>query len=441
MSIALNTNLPETVDPALRRFARNVGAIIDKPIYHGWVGADAQGTVSPNVRRLTYQVRNRRGDALLGRFIVHLWLAATATGAPQGAQTVDFKSGTILETVLGDGEWRVQTDASGQVVMDVTVTGGGTRYLRSFVLSRMDSALLRAEQGPIPFLYSVYYMGNNAVASPTTMGVNPSIFPDPDGFFRHGFGSDVTPEPWAMDQLRGRGLKRFFLLWVWGEEFPGYAVGSAPASYPGGSFTALCNPTNEYRHRTAIGDAYRDRLVAAINVRRSDLSDIIFYSGCVASSAATDDATLDAHSATAELLHATIAYDVQSVLDFTASTSPHVMHTARLLARGIRTIGESWERRDVPEIQGWLGRESGLVADDSGGRPALAISDPASWHTRADVGSSIRMGVLVANNGPSGAARVSTAMYWMGLGYDCYLDFGGLTSDQIAQIISFAEGL
>lgn len=153
--IALNSNLPESVDPSFRRFARNVGAIIDQPLYRASVSFDAQGTVGPGIRRVSVQVRNRRGDPLSGRFIVHCWLAATADGGPQSAQSVTFRAGTILETVVGNGEWRVLTDEAGRIVMDTGVLGSATRYARSFVLSRIDAAPVRQVQPAIlAYLYT-----------------------------------------------------------------------------------------------------------------------------------------------------------------------------------------------------------------------------------------------------------------------------------------------
>lgn len=154
-ALALSSSLPETVPLAFRRFARSLGEIIDQPIYRGRAVADAEGTTAADTRRVVYQVRNRRGEALIGRFLVHLWLATTSTGAPQADQAVIFRSGTVLETALGDGEWRVQTDEAGQVVMDIAVTGAGTRFLRSCVMSRMDSQGLLSQQPRIlSFLFS-----------------------------------------------------------------------------------------------------------------------------------------------------------------------------------------------------------------------------------------------------------------------------------------------
>lgn len=138
--IALNANLPDYIDESVRRFAVNVAAIIDKPLFRAGVSSDAEGTVGPGIRRTTMQVRNRRGDALQAGFLVHLWFALTDGGPPQGAQTVTFHTGTVLETVVGGDQWRVLTDATGQVVMDVAVSGSATRFVQSFVLARIDTS-------------------------------------------------------------------------------------------------------------------------------------------------------------------------------------------------------------------------------------------------------------------------------------------------------------
>lgn len=139
-AISLSATVPERVDPAVSRFMRNVQAIIDDPLFHAHVTSDVEGTVAPNVRRLTLRIRNRRNDALVGGFLVHLWFALTPGGDPQGTQTVTFQSGTVLETVVGAQQWRVLTDDSGQIVMDVLATGAATRYVQAFVHARIDTS-------------------------------------------------------------------------------------------------------------------------------------------------------------------------------------------------------------------------------------------------------------------------------------------------------------
>lgn len=137
--IALNANLPESVPEPIRRFAQNVAAIIDLPLYRASVRADVEGTVGPGIRRITTQIRNRRGDPLQGGFLVHLWIALSEGGEPDGSQTVTFIAGTVLETVVGGDQWRVLTDDLGRIIMDVVATGPDTRYVQSFVLARIDT--------------------------------------------------------------------------------------------------------------------------------------------------------------------------------------------------------------------------------------------------------------------------------------------------------------
>lgn len=135
--IALAPISDSSVHKSVRKFAADVTSIIDKPLAHATYSA---GDEAANIRRITVQVRNRRNEALHRRYIVHIWIATSTTGAPQNAQVVGFVSGTLLETVLVNGEWRFETDANGQVIMDITIAGAATRYIRGFVLALADTS-------------------------------------------------------------------------------------------------------------------------------------------------------------------------------------------------------------------------------------------------------------------------------------------------------------
>lgn len=108
-----------------------LGGFIDNPPADCLVTA---GNEAANVIRFTLAARDRLGHPWKGRFLVAVWLAATAYGAPGGTQTTSFAAGTVVEELAADRAWLVLTDASGEIKLDVTVSGAGTRHLHHLVL-------------------------------------------------------------------------------------------------------------------------------------------------------------------------------------------------------------------------------------------------------------------------------------------------------------------
>ena len=88
------------------------------------------GSEAANARTLTLQVIDRVKREWKDRFLIEVWLQATATGAPSATgNTVAWVTGTVTETVLPNAHWRVITTVDGLASLDVTIAGAATRYV------------------------------------------------------------------------------------------------------------------------------------------------------------------------------------------------------------------------------------------------------------------------------------------------------------------------
>lgn len=116
---------------------RRIAGFIDDPIAHC---SHVAGTEAANVIRVTLQVRDRLDVVWPGRWLVWVFITATENGDPVATQTVTFNSGSVLETVLIDGVWRVVTTTAGLIELDITIVGAATRYVHTIVEKRADSA-------------------------------------------------------------------------------------------------------------------------------------------------------------------------------------------------------------------------------------------------------------------------------------------------------------
>jgi hypothetical protein len=122
----------------VRKFAADVGALIDQPINDVYFTA---GTQVATARPVTCQVRDRRKNVRSGRQIIAVWAATTAGGAPSGTPTFDATptSGTQLHA---DGSVYIYlTDADGKVVVDVD-SAAATLYFNGVWLGRPKETAL-----------------------------------------------------------------------------------------------------------------------------------------------------------------------------------------------------------------------------------------------------------------------------------------------------------
>jgi hypothetical protein len=86
-----------------------------------------------NVRAVTLQVVDLKREPVKAVVPVIVWLSTTDGGPPSGAQTVAVATGTTLATYLANQCYLIMSDASGKIVLNVTVTGSATRYVMAAV--------------------------------------------------------------------------------------------------------------------------------------------------------------------------------------------------------------------------------------------------------------------------------------------------------------------
>lgn len=121
----------------VERFAADVALIMDRPRASARFTIGAQATLT---RPIALQVINRRKYPISARFLLLVWLSTSDGGDPGGTQTVAFTSGTVLETITANQEYRVLTTTAGAAGFDLTLPGTGTRYAEAIVLGQMDKS-------------------------------------------------------------------------------------------------------------------------------------------------------------------------------------------------------------------------------------------------------------------------------------------------------------
>lgn len=119
------------VPAEVAKFARDTGAVIDRPINDVYITAAAQ--VSGD-RELTLQVRDRAKNPRLGRHLVAVWAATASGGPPSASPTFGAPaSGALIQSTAS--VYVYVTDDDGQVVLDVTASAG-TWYFEAIWLGR-----------------------------------------------------------------------------------------------------------------------------------------------------------------------------------------------------------------------------------------------------------------------------------------------------------------
>lgn len=122
----------------IAKFARDVGAVIDRPINDVYATAAAQ---AGGDRTVTFQVRDRARNPRKGRHLVAVWAATASGGAPSASPTFAApSSGALIQSTAS--VYLYITDADGQVVVDVTASAG-TWYFEGVWLGRpVETALV-----------------------------------------------------------------------------------------------------------------------------------------------------------------------------------------------------------------------------------------------------------------------------------------------------------
>lgn len=132
----------DTTDPTkVRQTLQQIAEIIDHPVYEV---AASWGVEGSDIRACTLQVYDRRGNALSGRYAVLWYLSSTDGGAPSGSHSVGARSaGSQLLQLIANSAFLDCTDATGKIVVPVTVTGAASRTMMCGVVARMDQMLGR----------------------------------------------------------------------------------------------------------------------------------------------------------------------------------------------------------------------------------------------------------------------------------------------------------
>lgn len=142
-ALFLDYSLPNTVDASVRAFALNVAKAVSKPIYHGVITVTAEGLapmVPAATRRVVWQNANQRQTGLQQYFLVELWTSESVGSVPiNTGQTITFISGTVFDTILPNGRYRVLSDANGQIVFDIDISVAATRVVTGVVIATVDN--------------------------------------------------------------------------------------------------------------------------------------------------------------------------------------------------------------------------------------------------------------------------------------------------------------
>lgn len=134
-SLILNGKISARDPRQVEQFAQETAELIDRPIRRASI---VQTGAAGDVITVRIQIKNRRKYDIAGVHSVLLWIGTASGGAPAGTQTVAFTSGTVLSSLTANRAWEMLTDSTGKIVLEITVTGAGTRYVNAQVRGPSD---------------------------------------------------------------------------------------------------------------------------------------------------------------------------------------------------------------------------------------------------------------------------------------------------------------
>lgn len=116
-----------TADPSVQKWMADAAQAVDARRVTATIAVGAEST---NLVTFIVSVVDRLGRApLAGYWFVRLWLSTTATGGPDGTQTVAITTGTLIENT-GDQIIDAITNNAGTLAFTVSIAGAATRYAR-----------------------------------------------------------------------------------------------------------------------------------------------------------------------------------------------------------------------------------------------------------------------------------------------------------------------
>ncbi len=131
----LRGRVDSTIRAQVEGSIASIAGMFDRDVAEVLVAAAAE---AGNVRRLSIRVVDRLKEPWPACWPVRLWISTTAGGPPSGAQTLAVITGTLAATLAANQYIELVTDATGLAVVDLGVTGAGTRYVRGFVVGVPD---------------------------------------------------------------------------------------------------------------------------------------------------------------------------------------------------------------------------------------------------------------------------------------------------------------
>lgn len=273
----------------------------------------------------------------------------------------------------------------------------------------------------------------------------------PSTFFAEGLGTSGSPSSDAVDVVGAAANTagvphRVVFANAAGA---GANVNIGPG-HEGVGGTVQASPFDWNRNVTVTGGTtYRSAFVSAVNTRISNgliAGGVIVYTGPPVAGSATDNTTLDALYIAERSITggATPAVDVLPLLDFNQS-SPAKSAILRYnsVTSGGRVIGEPIVRRDCPGSNAWIPYLASTAADylntvnaieyGPGTDTPPAVGTKAAWLKGHQVMErNARPAVILEATGDA-TQRLNWAKHYGTMGYDVWLDFGGMSGAQVAE--------
>lgn len=135
------SELPAILNPYDQRSpasaVRDVAELLGKDRLRARITAGAQAGAS---RTVTVQAVDRRGQAVKTRCLVRVHVATAEDGDPDGVQTAAWLSGSVRATFVINQEWQVVTETDGSAQLDLSLAGGGTRWIDACVSGDYQSS-------------------------------------------------------------------------------------------------------------------------------------------------------------------------------------------------------------------------------------------------------------------------------------------------------------
>lgn len=122
------TSFPRSIPPSgdPRRDLEMLREAIDRPALRATISLGAEAS---NVIPVTIQAVNRYRRPHRGPVRVNFWAATVEWGGPAGTQTFSIVKGTSVFNYTANRHIMLLTATDGMAIVNITVSGAGTRYL------------------------------------------------------------------------------------------------------------------------------------------------------------------------------------------------------------------------------------------------------------------------------------------------------------------------